>query len=257
MDQIISSAALYFEPQPTGSIPEAWLETAVQIVTAPGFPVRHFGMLPNNGEDRGYFAFSEHEAMLLRNLRQRKITSLEIYAYPGEDLVDMAAYGSALLSLTAGYCFLGLPQAGEPSLRTLLQRIFVLCKTLVAQSYGIAYYHRSFKGPSWYALGMSYNDYEFDAVSVAARDRLSKWLDERSSGGQRRYLKGWFRAAYPANILTDAHLDVPLGQGIPLRNAKIGRLTQLDQYHWLWELTDREIPIAENALREAGRMICG
>jgi len=60
--------------------------------------------------------------------------------------------------------------------------------------------------------------------------------------GARRYLQGSFRGAYPASLLSEAHLNAKLQGGVTLRTAGIGQLTALDQSHWLWELSDSEIP---------------
>jgi hypothetical protein len=67
------------------------------------------------------------------------------------------------------------------------------------------------------------------------------WGDELN--GQRRHLTGLFRGAYSASILSEAHV-----RNADLGSHGIGRLSELDASHWLWELSDDELPVAQAML---------
>src|SRR5262249_27767420 len=139
-----------------------------------------------------------------------------LYSNPGkdpekdEDLVT-DWQGLAFLDLHDGHCFLGMPQRCEPSLSVVLQWAYKLARDVSDIRYGIAYLHEYFKGPDFYALGIIVNpdpDTLFDPETLAAHDRISKWQHERI--GEQRHLRGWFRDAYSASILSQAHVDAHL-----------------------------------------------
>ena len=69
------------------------------------------------------------------------------------------------------------------------------------------------------------------------------WADELN--GKRRHLSGHFRGAYPASILSESHV-----RAANLKPQGVGRLSELDNSLWLWELSESEIPQAEAMLAQ-------
>jgi len=63
--------------------------------------------------------------------------------------------------------------------------------------------------------------------------------------GERRHLKGLFRGAFPASILSESHV-----RAAGLTSQAVGRLSELDNPLWLWELSESEIPQAQAMLEE-------
>jgi hypothetical protein len=87
---------------------------------------------------------------------------------------------------------------------------------------------------------------------------MTAWL--REMHGERKYLEGAFRGAYPASILSDEHVKVVLetdeeGRKITLGNAGLGVLKALGAGRWLWELSEAEMTSAEAVLEKAGLII--
>jgi hypothetical protein len=258
MAQLITSAALYFDPKAARSVPGPWLERAIRLLAEAGLPVQEFSMTTTARSPSGPYSFRAHKDMLEREVQAGNVVSLHLYANPARGhglLFDW--YGLAYLGLADGICFLGLPRNCEASPSALLRLTCSIPTGVNEIPYGIGYFHEYLKGPDFYALGAIANPdpaIYCDIEARAAADRITKWLHE--SLGPRRYLKGWFRGAYPASILSEAHVNAPFLGGLSIRAAGLGRLTTLDRAHWLWELTDQEMVVAEGALRESGLMIC-
>lgn len=259
----ITSAALYFTPTSMRSVPQSWVEGAFASLERMGLPAQEFALTTTDRDTAGPREFGKQRSLatrrrsLERELNRNNISVLGLYANPERrsDLV-MDWYGLAYIDMDGGHCFLGLPREKMPSPTEMLRSAYALYAGIPDPLYGIAYFHDRQKGPDFYAIGFLANwpEVVFDAEAMAAGDRISKWAHEGSGG--RRYLRGWFRQAYPANLLSQAHVDAPLGDDLTLRTANIGRLTPLDSGRWLWELEDEEIPVAEAALAKARLLIC-
>jgi hypothetical protein len=65
----------------------------------------------------------------------------------------------------------------------------------------------------------------------------------------RRYLTGMFRGAYAASLLSDAHVKAPV------RSVGLGKLSEIQEGIWLWELAPEQIPVAQELLDKAGLII--
>jgi hypothetical protein len=255
MTRIITSAALYCQPQTDGVVPWSWVEGAVRILADANLPVQEFAITTATGFPDGLFDVSTHRDMLVSEVKRGNVGVLGLYSNPGKDHdLVMNWQGLAYIDLIRGDCFLGLPRSVEPSPSALIQSALTLGTGVINADYGIAYYHESSRGPDMFAVGITANPIAFDAEAMAAADRVAKWFHEMS--GPRRYLQGWFRAAYPANILSRAHVEAPISRRRTLLTAGIGRLTPVAPNLWLWELSDQEIPAAEATLRDAGLLIC-
>jgi hypothetical protein len=258
MTQIITSAALYFKPDAARNVPQIWLNSMTGILAEAGLPFQEFAITTESGSPSGLFRSNTYRSMLTREVEQGNVKVLGLYSNPARDHdLVMDWKGLAYVDMTRGDCFLGLPQSGELSPGGLLRLAYNLVKSVSNISYGIGYFHQRLKGPDFYAVGIIANpdpEIFFDAEASAAADRIAKWMHEM--GGRRRYLDGWFRTVYPANILSETHVNALLHGGVTLLEADHGCLTPLEPNRWLWEVSDAEIPVAEAALREAGLVIC-
>jgi len=114
--------------------------------------------------------------------------------------------------------------------------------------YGIAYSLALSDYPDCYAIGESVYTVSYAAKSKEERDRLAAWSAELY--GPRRHLSGYFRGAYPASILSEAHL-----RRVDLRSHRIGSLCPLASGLWLRELADSELQEAEAIIDAAGALI--
>jgi hypothetical protein len=255
MTRIITCAALYFQPQTKGVVPWSWVEGAARILAGADLPVQEFAITTATGFPDGQFDLSQNRDILVREVRRGNVSVLGLYSNPEKDHdLVMDWQGLAYIDLIRGDCFLGLPRSIEPSPSALIQSALTLGSNVINADYGIAYYHDSSRGPDMFAVGIIVNPIAFDAETMAAGDRVAKWFHEMSA--PRRHLQGWFRAAYPANILSRAHVEAPISRRRTLFTAGIGRLTPVAPNLWLWELSDQEIPAAEATLRDAGLLIC-
>jgi hypothetical protein len=255
MDNKIVSAAVYFQPRTEGCVSERWTEGAIQILEANHLPVHEVAITLIDDSSSHTYEYNKNRNYVNTELRRGNVAILGLYSNPGRvrGLV-LDWQGLAYIDLTRGDCFLGLPISHRLSPSRLLRRAYSLAKDSCDIRYGIGYLHERLKGPDFYAVGMIANCYDFDPDTVSKNDRISKWSHEMS--GKRRYLGSWFRGAYPANLLSEAHVNAPLLDGLSLRDSGLGRLAALGPTHWLWELSGQEITVAEAALLESGLMIC-
>jgi hypothetical protein len=121
--------------------------------------------------------------------------------------------------------------------------------------YGIAYQRNLADFPSGYAHGFVNTTFEELRAMIRNRGAWNSrqkrpdelWCDEII--GPKRHLVGLFRGAYPANILSEVHV-----QAADLRAHPIGTLSAIDTQLWLWELTPTEVPVAE-AMLEAKKLL--
>jgi len=140
------------------------------------------------------------------------------------------------------FVYVGVERSVMPDAATLLRTAFGLAQSVPEVAYGIGYYRELSKGPHWYAGGVIYGVPHGDPE----RERIAEW--GREMIGRQRYHCGWFRGAYPASLLSREHHLAAEGTGL-------GVLTQVSENHWLWALSDPEIPHAEAELERAGRLI--
>jgi hypothetical protein len=254
------ASALYFASQGGRSVPWTWLEAATRFLADNRLPVEEVEVGVIEGPCEGHYKLETHQDMLFREVQRGNVNIIGLYSHPsnpvkGRDLV-MNWRGLAYLDLTRGDAFLGVPDSLGWSPRTMACFTHDLYKDVICPSYGIAYWHPALEGPDFYAVGIlaGSSPPSFDDEAMAHGDRVAKWYWELR--GPCRHLKGWFRDVYPANLLSDAHLDARLPGGRTLRTAGIGGLFPLEDGLWLWEVPDREAPAARAALAQAGLLIC-
>ena len=79
---------------------------------------------------------------------------------------------------------------------------------------------------------------------------VNRWMREFVS--DRRFLRGWFRDVYQANILSKDHLAASIPGRGTFENWGLGQLTRLDETSWFWEVPEAEFAAARQALSAAG-----
>jgi hypothetical protein len=254
MSQPITSAALYFVPDPVGGVPWKWITAAIAILTEAGLPVQEVAIETKSGRLNGAFAFSMSADRIAAEAAGGEVSVVGLYSNraKSEDLV-MDWEGLAYFDAPRGNCFLGLPARVQQSPSRLLQRLFEITKDIVDVPYGIAYQFECSAGADFFAVGILVNVATFDADALAAGDRVARWAHEMEEA--RRYLNGWFRDVYSANILSQAHVDILTRACLNCSADGVGRLVALDKATWLWEVSDYEVPIAVTLLDRARRLI--
>ncbi len=260
MSRVITSAAVYFARHAKGGVPLTWLEAMCRFLDNLGRPIQHFGIFAEGFSDEDTYEVDGHKSDLTRALDKGSVERLSLYSglVLEEGRYDWSAHAS--LDMWEGMSFLGIDTIviGEPA--ALLRRAYILNTATLGIGYGISYRRPISRGPEIYAAGGHYCALaEFEQELRAATREGPSWSDEML--GERRYLKGMFRGAYPASILSDAHVNAPIrrksifSRTTTLRSLGLGSLTLLDQGAWLWELSDEEIEEAQALLGENGLLI--
>jgi hypothetical protein len=154
-----------------------------------------------------------------------------------------------------GVFYLGFETGLVSNLNEASTRAVDMINRLCDVCYGTAYESTSADYPDGYAHGFAKTT--LDDVRTMIRNRGNwdlrpKCPDElwrEEINGRKRYLDGLFRGAYPANVLSAAHVSAA-----DLLVNPIGRLSEFTESLWLWELSAEEIPVAE-AMLEARRLL--
>jgi len=255
MKPMTAAAALYFQPSEGASVPLNWMERGIQFLVDNGFPPREMALTSRDQSLDGLFLYPSKQEAITDLIRQGEINVLGIYANltRGQDLV-MNWQALVYVDLDDGHDFLGVPrELGYPA-ADLLRKALALHEGFPDPRYGVTYFHPTQKGPDFLAVGIlaqSGGNYEREPQDY--RDWVRKWLDELTY--ERRHLQGWFWDVFPASLLSDAHVNARLRSGRTLRDSGLGRLTPLKPGIWLWELSDREMIPAREALAQAGLLI--
>jgi hypothetical protein len=150
-----------------------------------------------------------------------------------------------------GTIYVGIDEELVSDPVALLRWAYDIAKGLFGVRYGIAYKMPLSEEPASYAGGsgpFSLADFreEMRERSQGIRRPVNAdelWRDELM--GKRRHLTGLFRGAYPGSILSESHV-----RAANLTSQGIGRLSELDDSFWLWELSESEIPQAEAMLAQ-------
>jgi hypothetical protein len=82
---------------------------------------------------------------------------------------------------------------------------------------------------------------------------MCSWWREYT--GKRRHLRGRFWDVYPANLLSEEHVQAQIRGNKSLLQSGVGRFEQLDPGLWLWQVPSKQIPVARAALVDAGLLI--
>jgi hypothetical protein len=263
------SAALYFDGEQYTEIPFAFFDRAVEIFrghelspvlfTAGGgiFELDDCYVLASPGGDLHLWnnTIQARGHQLVEALREGDIEYLAMDSprQGSRDRMDWRADVTA--SLTRGMIYFGIEVNLECNPTAVLRRAYAIADGLFSVRYGIAYELPAGGDPNDYAAGSVLTSVAEVRAMIRNRREWAKrprtpdnlWSDELH--GARRHLSGLFRAAYPANLLSDAHV-----RAANLHAQPLGRLSRLDESLWLWELADDEIPQAE-AMLEAKKLL--
>lgn len=264
IDQITTSAALFFGCEEPRSIPPLWLERARELFaqydlspilfTASGgdFLLDDCYVLAQAGGamDRWGEVFAARGSDLATALSACVIGYLDLDS-PRASADDRGDWRAAVcLSVKTGRIYVGVDEDLIPDPSALLRRAYNMAKGLFDVRYGIAYKLPLAQNPDCYASGFVTSSVSEVFEMIRHRDQwgnrkknpVELWGDELN--GRRRHLAGLFRGAYPASILSESHI-----QTAALLPCEIGNLSELDASLWLWELSDRDLPAAEEFLK--------
>ena len=151
--------------------------------------------------------------------------------------------------------YLGGDAEAMPTPVSLLRGACAMASGFLDARYGIAYISRLADEPDCYAAGVPKYTLaqikrflDAEGTDNYQRSPIEKWKAELR--GERRHLQGLFRGAYATNVLSQSHVsraDLPA--------QRLGQLSALDSSLWLWELTDAEIPVAQQLLRDRNALV--
>jgi hypothetical protein len=265
----IASAALHFAAQPSALVPLAFFERARSLLA--GYNLSPI-LFSAGGEEFAVddcYVFAEAGKDLVKwderivaragdlvdALRRGEIKSLTLDS-PRAEAEDRQDWRATVdITMSSGTFYLGLEESlmSEPS--AVLSSAYAMARDFFDVRYGIAYKSRLEQYPDGHASGFVKTS--LDEVLEMIRHRKQwdarektpdeLWTDELRAG--KRHLAGLFRAAYPANILSEAHL-----QSAGLTSASLGRFSELDKSLYLWELSNSELPAAQ-AILESRRVL--
>jgi hypothetical protein len=163
--------------------------------------------------------------------------------------------GAATMNLLEGYAHLGLPAHYGVSLGELLRRTFTMAKSIAPWGYGIGYSRSSLKAPCMYAVGVGGGSLESHLNETEEeRERIGCWYREMRY--HRHHLEGHLRDVYPANLLSNEHVNARVGQNKTLLTAGWGEFATIDDGLWIWTVPDEVIPKARDALVRAKVLLC-
>jgi hypothetical protein len=249
------------------AIPLTWYERAVQVFneyrlspilfTASGgnFELDDCWLLADEGAD--LYKWGEPEPIVPR--RGDLIAALQIGAIydlgldtPRADSEDRSEWHANVSSSSIdGELYMGIDAelASDPS--ALVAHAYKIAKGLYDIRYGFAYKMPLADLPDCFATGSRrFTFADFKELMREKREGIRReparddlWKKELMDG--RRHLSGLFRDAYPVNILSESHV-----RAVNLLPQKIGKMSQLDNALWLWELSDEEIPRAQAMLED-------
>jgi hypothetical protein len=262
-NRLINSAALYFRFDGPERVPILWLTRAIEFFSSQGITLDYFdiGATETFSPDETY-DFENHKHDLFKAVKEGLVESVGLYSNPDGDAPRSAWRAMVSLEMENGMIFLGIDEARLPQHGLLLRSAYLMDGELLGVKYGISYKQLLARGPECYAAGVQLASLadikEWLRSDDEGNRRLTAWLNEQS--GQRRYLTGLFRGAYPASILSNGHVEAVVrkniwGKAITLRNANLGKLEALNEGLWIWQLSESEIPQAEEMLEKAGLII--
>jgi hypothetical protein len=268
--QMTTSAALFWNSAQGETVPFSWFERAIELFrahhlspilfTAGGgpFELDDCYVLAESGGDLVIWeeAIPARHSVLVEALREGEIYSLGLDS-PRAGCLDRSDWRADVsVHTTSGELYVGIDEELVSDPVALLRQIYDNAKSSFDIRYGVAYKMPLAEAPASYASGFSKTSVsdvfefirhrrEWDSRQKTPDELWSQELYER-----RRHLTGLFRGAYPASILSDAHL-----QAANLRSQTVGKLSELDPPLWLWELSESEIPKAEAMLRAENALV--
>lgn len=269
MTQMTTSAALFYPCERHQPVPPEWLERALDLFGRNALHPVLFTAAGGDFElDDGYVFSNDGDLVLwddpfpargdelVRALQVGDIydVSLDSPRHDAKTRSDYRAETSA--GSVDGELFLGLDRELADNPGAVLKDAWRMAEGLFSVRYGFAYQMPLADEPDCYATGSrSVKPSEFrewirrrHAKPPLPKTPDELWRDE--IGGAKRHLTGLFRGAYPANVLSEAHV-----QGAELLTKPIGRLTELGDKLWLWELGPDEIRAAEERLASKNLLV--
>lgn len=249
-EQITTSAALFFQPQEKYDF-LSWFNEMRHFFGEYNIPLEFFDVDLEGIEPYECHEIAKYSSELNEGLHNGKIRSLGLIAprtYSGPKY-DWKIH--TFVWPDRGLFYLGVDQELSDAI-SLIRRAFEIGKNLIDIRYGIGYMFPLSKAPDCNVFGRSIMTLAQVKEFLSVRNRIKTdndlWAEEIE--GPKRYLTGLFRKAYPANVLSEAHL-----RAIDLKSQNIGRLTELDSTHWLWELQESEIVEADWLLERKGALV--
>jgi hypothetical protein len=270
LQQLTATAALFCNSEPVEPIPPSWLEPAIEffmkhqlspiLFTASGdeFEYDDCYVFGDSGSDR--MLFGEHIAArrnaLVEALRRGLINSLGLDSPRVGALYRSDWRANVSLHPASGEFFVGADEELVSDPAVLFRWAFSVANGMFDVRYGFAYTMPLAKEPASYAHGSRPSYFaEFQKEMQQRREGIRPSLSPNDIWRheimhERRFLSGLFRGAYCANILSESHV-----RAADLLSRRIGKLSQLDQGHWLWELSDSELPQAEARLEAKNLLV--
>jgi hypothetical protein len=268
-EQMINSAALFFWSKTGEPIPKNWLDRArdvfAQYTLSPIFFTASGGsftfddcyVLADSGADITQFG----ELILARGSELNIALRAGEIEYLGLDALQPGAndreHSRVRLTISAlGDLYAGIDADLISSPIDVLRQAYKTASGLFQICYGIAYQMALAQYPDCYASGSQISTFSDALHWIRHQDegghriKMPDELWSEELAGQRRHLTGLFRGAYPANILSEAHV-----RSAALLSHGIGKLTELDNSLWLWELSDAEISEAQRMLESRGVLV--
>jgi hypothetical protein len=247
---LIISAALYFEPQKGRFVSLSWFEGVLSLFKHFGLKVSEFELLAAGINDDAVYSYEADRVKLISALSTSSVRNLGLYSSLNLDGVRESWRAMASVELEGGIFLFGVDEALVESPSLLLGDLVGLCRSFINIGYGICYHCGANDHPFEYATGVRVCS--LSGALGERNDDLSNWLRERQ--GSRRYLKGLFRGAYPASVLSAEHIRaIRQTPGRPLEN--LGAFVDLGGGITLWKLLDSEIGLAEPLLGQLG-LLC-
>jgi hypothetical protein len=268
--QMTTSAALFFDAEQFNYVPLSWLERVQRLFvernlvpvlfTAGGgdFQLDDCYILADSGSEIFLWGerISARGSELTNSLRAGVVSNLQLDSPRCRSTQRDDARLVASLSSTGGMFYVGADDDLVPSPADLLRCVCEIAQGLINFRYGFAFRRSLHQHPASYAAGQrSFSVAEAFEFIRRRKDweRRAKtadelWHDELM--GQKRHLTGLFRDAYPANVLSEAHLT-----NAALRTSGVGKLMDLGGCLWLWELTEREVHTARKMLKDRGLLV--
>src|SRR5262245_16298064 len=136
---MITSAALYLEPQPGGTVPLEWLEEISELFCSLGLPITEFYLWGSGFSEDEHYDFEKERPRLVRALAEHRVTTLTAYANLIGD--ESGQYWRAIASceMAGGMIFLGIEESIFRQPGNLLRRALEKSRSVPGIGYGIAY----------------------------------------------------------------------------------------------------------------------
>lgn len=263
-NQVITSAALYFKPDQSRGVPLSWYQELVSFCDKHELLIDAFGITAPGFANEGVSYLSEQNDKLSASLSSGMVESLHIYSDLCLEEGKYSWKAMADFSLWSGVIYFGIDSSILADPKIVLLAALKMLRDFPCITYGIGYQYLFTNGPDSYAAGVHYGtvaDAEkwFTGQLDLEFQRISAWSQEMM--GARRYLTGMFRGAYPASVLSNAHVDSLLRVGLLAENGlfvdpmRMGNISPLTDALWLWELSDNQLSVAEAELEKAMLLI--